>query len=61
MKPVLEKAPGTPPAPAACATARRREPLVSAPALDEQARRGQRVYAMHCDSCHPGGEGGLAR
>jgi mono/diheme cytochrome c family protein len=45
---------------AACATARRGEPFGPEPVLETAAEvRGERVFAMHCDQCHPGGEAGL--
>lgn len=42
-----------------CATARRGEPLRGPMLLDEKAARGERVFHRFCESCHPGGEGGL--
>jgi mono/diheme cytochrome c family protein len=36
------------------------EPLAGRPALDAEARHGERVFMRHCHACHPGGEAGLA-
>jgi mono/diheme cytochrome c family protein len=46
-------------APVAC-SARRAEPLAPPLRLDRVQARGEKAYAVHCDRCHPGGEGGLA-
>lgn len=44
---------------AAC-SARRSEPIAAPLTLiSAEARRGRALYAVHCDRCHPGGEGGL--
>lgn len=41
-------------------SARRGEPIAAPLTLiSAEARRGRAVYAVHCDRCHPGGEGGL--
>ena len=45
---------------AACATARKTEPL--APPIDVSdplVARGQQVFFQHCHQCHPHGQGGL--
>jgi mono/diheme cytochrome c family protein len=44
---------------AACGTARKGEPLAGELVLDPALLEGARVYAQHCDKCHPGGEAGL--
>ncbi len=45
---------------AACGSPRRGEPLVGPPELKtEELRRGERVFFVYCNQCHPGGEGGL--
>lgn len=44
----------------ACTTARRSEPVAPAfVASDPAVSRGQGIWAIHCDQCHPGGEAGL--
>lgn len=43
-----------------CGTARRSEPLVGPMRLEEQGLiAGRQVFLLHCQQCHPGGEGGL--
>ena len=44
----------------ACGTARRSEPLVGAPQLTGNQRRGEKVFMEYCNQCHPGGDAGLA-
>jgi mono/diheme cytochrome c family protein len=45
---------------AACGSARRGEPLTGPHALqDPVLLRGERVFALQCSQCHPGGEAGL--
>ena len=45
-----------------CGTARRDEPLrpSAGQMSDVKLAQGQRVFAMHCYQCHPGGDTGLA-
>ena len=43
----------------ACGAARRREPLATPGALNQQAERGRLVFMTYCHQCHPGGEAGL--
>lgn len=42
-----------------CSSSRRSEPMAGPLALDDQQRRGQRVFMKQCSQCHPGGEAGL--
>ncbi|WP_157448856.1 c-type cytochrome [Deinococcus peraridilitoris] len=43
-----------------CLPQRRGEPLVGPlQTLSAQEERGQTVYMVHCQQCHPGGESGL--
>ena len=44
----------------ACIT-RKSEPLVQKTFVPKDARiaNGERIYMVHCQKCHPGGEGGL--
>lgn len=42
-----------------CASSRRGEPLAGPLTLDDQQRRGQKVFMKQCSQCHPGGEAGL--
>jgi mono/diheme cytochrome c family protein len=43
-----------------CHSARRGEPIVGTlPITDPQVERGRIVFMQYCNSCHPGGEGGL--
>jgi mono/diheme cytochrome c family protein len=42
-----------------CGSARRGEPVAGPLALSEEGRRGQIVFMVHCEQCHPGGEAGL--
>jgi mono/diheme cytochrome c family protein len=44
---------------AACGSARRGEPVAGPLALGPAAARGEKVFLVHCDKCHPGGEAGL--
>jgi mono/diheme cytochrome c family protein len=46
---------------ASCASARRGEPIVAGgkPPLNAEEQLGQRVFMRECNSCHPGGEGGV--
>jgi mono/diheme cytochrome c family protein len=45
---------------AACGSARRDEPAAPRVAMtSEEARAGERVFMRACNSCHPGGQGGL--
>jgi mono/diheme cytochrome c family protein len=41
--------------------ARKAEPLTQREFIpaNERIANGERVYMMHCQKCHPGGEGGL--
>ncbi|SNB44674.1 cytochrome c [Geobacter sp. DSM 9736] len=44
----------------ACTSARRGEPVAGPLKIDsEKVARGQKVFMVHCDKCHPGGEAGL--
>lgn len=43
----------------ACGSARRGQPFEPPLVLDEQQARGQRVFMLQCNQCHPEGEGGL--
>lgn len=45
---------------AACNTARRSEPIAARPLAvnSERLVRGQAVFMLHCQKCHPGGEAG---
>jgi mono/diheme cytochrome c family protein len=38
---------------------RHSEPFAGPLALNPKQARGQRVYMVQCQQCHPGGEGGL--
>jgi mono/diheme cytochrome c family protein len=43
-----------------CRSVRRGEPIQGAlDTTDPAVARGQKIFAQHCYSCHPGGEGGL--
>lgn len=45
---------------AGCGSARRSEPVAGPLRLEETGLVGGRqVFLMHCQQCHPGGEGGL--
>lgn len=46
---------------AACATAHRGEPFTTpVPTRAPEEALGEEVFMRHCQSCHPGGEAGLA-
>jgi mono/diheme cytochrome c family protein len=46
---------------AACGSARRTEPITgSSPLASPSLLDGQKLFARHCDQCHPRGESGLA-
>lgn len=42
-----------------CASGRRGEPVSRMPALTAEEQLGQRVFMRECNSCHPGGDGGV--
>ena len=43
-----------------CRSVRRGEPIVGPlPTNDPQIQRGKMVFMQKCNTCHPGGEGGL--
>jgi mono/diheme cytochrome c family protein len=44
---------------AACGPARRGPPYGPPVQLTERQKQGQLLYARYCDTCHPGGAGGL--